>query len=143
MGFDADLDVFLALLSGEADLAINKTGEALNPVEDGLNVELDGWPPWLNLDNRLETRSDDRKPAIFFAPQGDSWRQGIRRSGQEKGSGLPSGPNTPPTTSTHPPIVPALRTSGPPEIPWGALVRTIIKDQRVGCETGEAPLHAG
>jgi len=60
MGFDADLDVFLALLSGEADLAINKTGEALNPVEDGLNVELDGWPPWLSLDNRLETRSDDR-----------------------------------------------------------------------------------
>ena len=102
MGFDADLDVFLALLSGEADLAINKTGEALNPVEDGLNVELDGWPSWLSLDNRLETRSDDRKPAIFFAPQGDSWRQGDPALRPGEGLGTSVRPEYP-AHHLHPP----------------------------------------
>lgn len=42
-------------MSAEADLLVNKTGEMLNPVQDGLNVQLNSWSPgsgFVVFDNR-------------------------------------------------------------------------------------------
>jgi hypothetical protein len=53
--FQVNIDAQGGTVSAEADLVVNKTGEMLNPVQDGLNVQLNNWSPgsgFVVFDNR-------------------------------------------------------------------------------------------
>lgn len=116
LGFNTDLDVLLALLAGEANLAVHETREGLNPIENGLSVELDGWPPWLDFGNGLQTQSADRKPAISF----NFFRGPKCRMNRARGSeaSLESSVRPEDPTHHHPPARrPSLEDLRPPEIP--------------------------
>src|SRR5690606_4289465 len=104
MGFDSDFDVLLSPFTGEADIPENKASEALNPVQNCLNVELDGWPPWLiSTTDWKPNRTTGSQPSFLL------FAGGLRREDRTRHLGIrssvPTGPNTPPTTYTHPPTV--------------------------------------
>lgn len=49
MGLDRNLNELAARFADQLDVAEDEAGETLNPVQDLLNFESDGWPPWLSL----------------------------------------------------------------------------------------------
>jgi len=49
VGLQIDVDAQRGTSSAEPDLPIDKAGETLNPVEDGLNVQLNSWSPGLGF----------------------------------------------------------------------------------------------
>jgi len=67
MGFQMDVNLQGATVLPEPDLPVNETDKVLNPIQNGLNLELNSWSPgWLFFTNRCETTSDHRRPAISF-----------------------------------------------------------------------------
>ncbi len=122
MRLDAHFDAGLAVALGQPDVAEDKTRKALNQVQDGLNLELDGWFPWFDLSNRLDTQSADRKPAIFcFGLQRSASVSGMnqairavhsggRASGGDGLSSQSSRPRRPPLRSE---LAPPVRIGAP------------------------------
>jgi hypothetical protein len=46
MGLESHFDaVRFAAAGAQLDVCVNETGETLNPVQNGLNFELDSWAP--------------------------------------------------------------------------------------------------
>ena len=43
VGLEGDLNVLMLTVAAEPDLLVNKACKTLNPVQNGLNFELDSW----------------------------------------------------------------------------------------------------
>jgi hypothetical protein len=53
--FQVNIEAQRGTVSAEADRLVNKTGEMLHPVQDGLNLQLNSWSPgwgFVVFDNR-------------------------------------------------------------------------------------------
>jgi hypothetical protein len=44
MGLDSHLQAQFAPGTAQSNVSINKSGKRLNPVQEGLNFEVDSWP---------------------------------------------------------------------------------------------------
>jgi len=65
MRFYVDLDAERVASTAQPNRPIHEARKVLNPVQEGLNLELNSWSPgWLFIANRWETSSDHRRPAI-------------------------------------------------------------------------------